>query len=42
VRGGSYYLSAATTRLTNRTDVPRSFRDVSGGLRVCADAPTVK
>ena len=37
MRGGSYYMTAATARLTNRYDVPRSFRDVTGGLRVCAD-----
>jgi len=39
MRGGSYYMTAATARLTNRYDIPRSFRDVTGGLRVCADAP---
>jgi len=42
VRGGSYYFAAATARLTNRNEIPRSHRDVTGGLRVCADPPTVK
>ena len=41
IRGGAYYLSAATARVSNRLPIPRSFRDVTVGLRVCADA-TVK
>jgi formylglycine-generating enzyme required for sulfatase activity len=39
VRGGTYYHSAVVARVSNRTAIPRSFRDVTGGLRVCADAP---
>jgi formylglycine-generating enzyme required for sulfatase activity len=39
VRGGSYYHSVATARVSNRSAVPRSFRDVTAGLRVCADPP---
>jgi formylglycine-generating enzyme required for sulfatase activity len=39
IRGGGYYFSAAVARSTNRTSIPRSFRDVASGLRVCADAP---
>ena len=38
IRGGAYYLSAATARVSNRLPIPRSFRDVTVGLRVCADA----
>jgi len=39
VRGGAYYFSAVNARVSNRTAIPRSWRDVNGGLRVCADAP---
>jgi len=39
IRGGAYYLSAASAHITDRTAIPRSFRDVNAGLRVCADAP---
>jgi formylglycine-generating enzyme required for sulfatase activity len=38
VRGGGYFFSAASARSSNREAIPRSFRDVAGGLRVCADA----
>ena len=41
IRGGSYYMNTATARSSNRTAIPRSFRDVTSGLRVCTDA-TVK
>jgi hypothetical protein len=39
LRGGGYYFGAAPARISNRTPIPRSFRDVTAGLRVCADAP---
>jgi formylglycine-generating enzyme required for sulfatase activity len=38
IRGGGYYFSAASARSSNRLPIPRSFRDVAIGLRVCADA----
>jgi formylglycine-generating enzyme required for sulfatase activity len=38
IRGGSYYFTAATARTSNREIIPRSFRDIAIGLRVCADA----
>jgi formylglycine-generating enzyme required for sulfatase activity len=38
IRGGSYYFSAASARSSNRQPIPRSFRDIAIGLRVCADA----
>lgn len=36
--GGSYYFSANSSRCANREVTEASFRDVSVGLRVCADA----
>ena len=36
IRGGAYYFSSATCRLTNRNTVPSTFRDVTAGFRVCA------
>ena len=36
IRGGAYYFNAATCRLTNRNQVPATFRDVTTGIRVCA------
>ena len=38
IRGGSYFFSAINARSTNRQAVPDPFRDVTTGLRVCADA----
>jgi len=38
IRGGGYYYSAINARISNRLPIPRSFRDVAAGLRVCADA----
>jgi formylglycine-generating enzyme required for sulfatase activity len=37
-RGGTYYHGAVSARSSDRSVIPRSFRDVIGGLRVCADA----
>ncbi len=39
-RGGSYYYAATTARSTNRESPEPSFRDLSVGLRLCADAPS--
>jgi len=36
LRGGAYFFNAATCRLTNRTAVWSTFRDVTSGIRVCA------
>ena len=38
-RGGSWYFSANSARATERQLPEASFKDVSVGLRVCADAP---
>jgi formylglycine-generating enzyme required for sulfatase activity len=38
-RGSSYYFSASTCRSTNREAPESSFRDVTVGMRVCADIP---
>ena len=38
IRGGSYFFGAMSARSTNREPVPDLFRDVTTGLRVCADA----
>jgi formylglycine-generating enzyme required for sulfatase activity len=35
-RGGAYYFSSATCRLTNRNTVQSTIRDVTAGFRVCA------
>jgi formylglycine-generating enzyme required for sulfatase activity len=37
IRGGGYFFSAASARSTNREPFPRSAREVTVGLRVCAD-----
>jgi formylglycine-generating enzyme required for sulfatase activity len=37
--GGSYYFSANSSRVSNREVTEPSFRDVSVGFRICADAP---
>ena len=36
IRGGAYFFNSATCRLTNRTAVWSTFRDVTSGIRVCA------
>jgi serine/threonine protein kinase/formylglycine-generating enzyme required for sulfatase activity len=38
-RGGAFYFDENTSRSDNREEVDPSLRDVSLGLRVCADAP---
>ncbi len=40
-RGGSYYFGASTARVPNRETPEPDFRDLSVGLRLCADAPSV-
>jgi formylglycine-generating enzyme required for sulfatase activity len=35
-RGGAYYFNSATCRLTNRSTVQSTIRDVTVGIRVCA------
>lgn len=39
VRGGSYYYAATTARASNRELPEPSLRDLTVGLRVCADPP---
>lgn len=41
-RGGSFYFDANTARVMNRETPEASFRDVSVGFRVCADAPELR
>jgi eukaryotic-like serine/threonine-protein kinase len=41
-RGGSWYFSANSARLTEREVTEPSFRDVSVGMRVCADPPALR
>jgi formylglycine-generating enzyme required for sulfatase activity len=36
IRGGAYYFKPINSRSTNRNVVPRTFRDVTTGIRVCA------
>jgi formylglycine-generating enzyme required for sulfatase activity len=36
IRGGAYFFNSATCRLTNRTAVWSTYRDVTSGIRVCA------
>ena len=36
IRGGAYYFKPVNSRSTNRNLVPRTFRDVTTGIRVCA------
>ena len=38
-RGGSYYFSANTARIANRELPEASYRDLTVGFRLCADAP---
>jgi formylglycine-generating enzyme required for sulfatase activity len=38
-RGGSYYFAATTARSANRELPEPSLRDLTVGLRVCADLP---
>jgi formylglycine-generating enzyme required for sulfatase activity len=35
MRGGAYFFNSVTCRSTNRNAVPRTFRDVTTGIRVC-------
>lgn len=37
-RGGSYYFAASTARTTNRETPEATFRDLTVGVRICADA----
>ncbi len=39
-RGGSYYFGTSTARSPNRETPEPLFRDLSVGLRLCADAPS--
>ena len=39
-RGGSYYFAAASARLANREMPERTLRDITVGIRVCADLPS--
>jgi formylglycine-generating enzyme required for sulfatase activity len=36
IRGGAYYFNSVSSRSTNREPVPRTLRDVTSGIRVCA------
>ncbi|MFL5351418.1 protein kinase domain-containing protein [Archangium sp.] len=38
-RGGAYYFAAASARLANRELPEHTLRDITVGLRVCADLP---
>jgi formylglycine-generating enzyme required for sulfatase activity len=38
-RGGSYYFAASSARTPNRESPEPNFRDLSVGMRLCADAP---
>ena len=38
-RGGAYYFAAASARLANRELPERTLKDITVGVRVCADAP---
>ncbi|WP_275439075.1 bifunctional serine/threonine-protein kinase/formylglycine-generating enzyme family protein [Archangium violaceum] len=39
-RGGAYYFAAASARLANREMPERTLRDITVGIRVCADLPS--
>ena len=39
-RGGSWYFGATSARTEDREETEPSFRDVSVGMRVCADRPS--
>ncbi len=36
IRGGAYYFNSVSARSTNREPMPRTLRDVTTGVRVCA------
>ncbi len=36
IRGGAYFFRTINSRVTNREQVPSSYRDVTTGIRVCA------
>jgi formylglycine-generating enzyme required for sulfatase activity len=38
-RGGAYYFAAASARMANRELPERTLRDITVGIRVCADLP---
>jgi formylglycine-generating enzyme required for sulfatase activity len=38
-RGGAYYFAAGSARVANRELPERTLRDITVGLRVCADVP---
>jgi formylglycine-generating enzyme required for sulfatase activity len=42
LRGGAFSYTQVTARLTNREPVPRTFRDVALGFRVCADVASAQ
>ena len=42
IRGGAYFFNSSTCRLTNRTAVWSTFRDVTSGIRVCASPEETK
>ncbi|MFL5358102.1 protein kinase domain-containing protein [Archangium sp.] len=39
-RGGGYYFGSSTARIPNRETPEPGFRDLTVGLRLCADAPS--
>jgi formylglycine-generating enzyme required for sulfatase activity len=39
-RGGAYYFAAASARLANRELPERTLRDITVGIRLCADLPS--
>ncbi|WNG33016.1 SUMF1/EgtB/PvdO family nonheme iron enzyme [Archangium violaceum] len=41
-RGGAYYFAAASARLANRELPERTLRDITVGIRLCADLPSRK
>jgi formylglycine-generating enzyme required for sulfatase activity len=42
IRGGAYFFNSATCRLTNRTAIWSTYRDVTSGIRVCASAEVMR
>jgi formylglycine-generating enzyme required for sulfatase activity len=42
IRGGAYFFNSATCRLTNRTAIWSTYRDVTSGIRVCASAEVTR
>ena len=39
-RGGAYYFAAASARLANREMPERTLRNITVGIRLCADLPS--